>query len=305
MSRAFIFPGQGSQAVSMGSDFYENSSVFKQAISEASEALGYDLWDIIVSNPEDKLNQTEFTQPALLAVSVATYRAALEAGVEAPSVVSGHSLGEYSALVVAGAIDFSDALKLVRARGQFMQQAVPSGEGAMAAVLGLDQQTIQEACESVEGVVEAANLNAPGQIVIAGSKEAVQSALPLLKDAGAKRALELPVSVPSHCSLMKPAAEKLSELLNSIEIKSPSIPVIHNVTAKTADTPEEIRSLLVEQLYSPVRWVDCVEALKSYSVESLVECGAGKVLSGLVKRIDRSLPCISLNSSSSLDELKG
>jgi len=305
MSRAFIFPGQGSQAVSMGSDFYENSSVFKQAISEASEALGYDLWDIIVSNPEDKLNQTEFTQPALLAVSVATYRAALEAGVEAPSVVSGHSLGEYSALVVAGAIDFSDALKLVRARGQFMQQAVPSGEGAMAAVLGLDQQTIQEACESVEGVVEAANLNAPGQIVIAGSKEAVQSALPLLKDAGAKRALELPVSVPSHCSLMKPAAEKLSELLNSIEIKSPSIPVIHNVTAKTAETPEEIRSLLVEQLYSPVRWVDCVEALKSYSVESLVECGAGKVLSGLVKRIDRSLPCISLNSSSALDELKG
>lgn len=305
MSRAFIFPGQGSQAVSMGSDFYENSSVFKQAISEASEALGYDLWDIIVSNPEDKLNQTEFTQPALLAVSVATYRAALEAGVEAPSVVSGHSLGEYSALVVAGAIDFSDALKLVRARGQFMQQAVPSGEGAMAAVLGLDQQAIQEACESVEGVVEAANLNAPGQIVIAGSKEAVQSALPLLKDAGAKRAIELPVSVPSHCSLMKPAAEKLSELLNSIEIKSPSIPVIHNVTAKTADTPEEIRSLLVEQLYSPVRWVDCVEALKSYSVGTLVECGAGKVLSGLVKRIDRSLPCISLNSSSSLDELKG
>ena len=305
MSRAFIFPGQGSQAVSMGSDFYENSSVFKQAISEASEALGYDLWDIIVSNPEDKLNQTEFTQPALLAVSVATYRAALEAGVEAPSVVSGHSLGEYSALVVAGAIDFSDALKLVRARGQFMQQAVPSGEGAMAAVLGLDQQAIQEACESVEGVVEAANLNAPGQIVIAGSKEAVQSALPLLKDAGAKRALELPVSVPSHCSLMKPAAEKLSELLNSIEIKSPSIPVIHNVTAKTAETPEEIRSLLVEQLYSPVRWVDCVEALKSYSVESLVECGAGKVLSGLVKRIDRSLPCISLNSGSTLDELKG
>lgn len=305
MSRAFIFPGQGSQAVSMGSYFYENSSVFKQAISEASEALGYDLWDIIVSNPEDKLNQTEFTQPALLAVSVATYRAALEAGVEAPSVVSGHSLGEYSALVVAGAIDFSDALKLVRARGQFMQQAVPSGEGAMAAVLGLDQQAIQEACESVEGVVEAANLNAPGQIVIAGSKEAVQSALPLLKDAGAKRAIELPVSVPSHCSLMKPAAEKLSELLNSIEIKSPSIPVIHNVTAKTADTPEEIRSLLVEQLYSPVRWVDCVEALKPYSVESLVECGAGKVLSGLVKRIDRSLPCISLNSSSSLDELKG
>lgn len=305
MSRAFIFPGQGSQAVSMGSDFYENSSVFKQAISEASEALGYDLWDIIVSNPEDKLNQTEFTQPALLAVSVATYRAALEAGVEAPSVVSGHSLGEYSALVVAGAIDFSDALKLVRARGQFMQQAVPSGEGAMAAVLGLDQQAIQGACESVEGVVEAANLNAPGQIVIAGSKEAVQSALPLLKDAGAKRALELPVSVPSHCSLMKPAAEKLSELLNSIEIKSPSIPVIHNVTAKTAETPEEIRSLLVEQLYSPVRWVDCVEALKSYSVESLVECGAGKVLSGLVKRIDRSLPCISLNSSSALDELKG
>jgi len=305
MSRAFIFPGQGSQAVSMGSDFYENSSVFKQAISEASEALGYDLWDIIVSNPEDKLNQTEFTQPALLAVSVATYRAALEAGVEAPSVVSGQRLGEYSAVVVAGAIDFSDALKLVRARGQFMQQAVPSGEGAMAAVLGLDQQAIQEACESVEGVVEAANLNAPGQIVIAGSKEAVQSALPLLKDAGAKRALELPVSVPSHCSLMKPAAEKLSELLNSIEIKSPSIPVIHNVTAKTAETPEEIRSLLVEQLYSPVRWVDCVEALKSYSVGTLVESGAGKVLSGLVKRIDRSLPCISLNSSSALDELKG
>jgi len=305
MSRAFIFPGQGSQTVSMGNDFFENSSVFKQTISEASEALGYDLWDIIVNNPEDKLNQTEYTQPALLAVSVATYRAALDAAIEAPSVVAGHSLGEYSALVVAGAIDFSDALKLVRARGQFMQQAVPSGEGAMAAVLGLDQEAIQQVCDSVEGVVEAANLNAPGQIVVAGSKDAVQAALPLLKEAGAKRALELPVSVPSHCSLMKPAAEKLSELLASIEIKSPSIPVVHNVTAKTAETPEEIRSLLVEQLYSPVRWVECVEALKARSIESLVECGSGKVLTGLAKRIDRSLPCVALNSSSELNELKG
>jgi [acyl-carrier-protein] S-malonyltransferase len=303
MSKAFIFPGQGSQTVGMGSDFYEQSSVFKSVIERASAALDYDLWEIIANNPDEKLNQTEYTQPALLAVSSAIYQCVMEQGKVRPSFFAGHSLGEYSALVAAGSITLEDAVTLVRSRGQFMQQAVPEGKGAMAAVLGLEEEVISKLCLEVEGVVEAANLNAPGQIVIAGSKEAVQSVLPVLKDAGAKRALELPVSVPSHCSLMKPAAEMLEALLVDVSVSMPTVPVIHNVTARAAESTDEIKARLVEQLYSPVRWVDCVVALKEAGVEGLVECGAGKVLTGLVKRIDRSLPCVALNSVSVLDDL--
>ncbi len=303
MARAFVFPGQGSQSVGMGKDFYESSSVFRDAMVETSDALGYDLWQLIVDNPEDKLNQTEYTQPALLAVSIGIYRTALDKGLDKPAVLSGHSLGEYSALVAAEAIAFQDALKTVQMRGRFMQEAVPSGHGAMAAVLGLDKSAIEEVCGSLEGVVEAANLNAPGQIVVAGEKSAVQAALPLLKEAGAKRALELPVSVPSHCSLMKPAAEKLKGLLSDLKVNMPVIPVVHNVTAAVAESEEQIRELLVSQLHSSVRWVECVEAIKSFNVDGLVECGAGNVLSGLVKRIDRALPCVPLTSVSVLDEL--
>lgn len=303
MTRAFVFPGQGSQSVAMGREYFEASAVFKDTLTEASDALGYDLWDLIVNNPDDKLNQTEFTQPALLAVSIGMYRTAVSKFDSSPVAVAGHSLGEYSALVAAEALSFSDALRTVQARGQFMQQAVPAGEGAMAAVLGLEQAKIEEICASVEGVVEAANINAPGQIVIAGAKTSVQAVLPLLKESGAKRALELPVSVPSHCSLMKPAAEKLKELLADVDLKMPVIPVIHNVSAETAQSEENIRELLVSQLYRSVRWVECVEALKGYSIDGLVECGAGNVLTGLTKRIDKTLPCITLNSMSALEEL--
>lgn len=303
MAQAFIFPGQGSQSVGMGSDYYQESAVFKNTMEEAADALKYDLWDLIVNNPEDKLSQTEYTQPALLAVSVAIYRVAMERVTDKPAVLSGHSLGEYSALVAAGALSYEDALQVVQARGRYMQQAVPSGEGAMAAVLGLEQAAVEDICSSVDGVVEAANINAPGQIVIAGEKSAVQTVLPLLKDAGAKRAIELPVSVPSHCRLMKPAAERLEQLLSDVTVKVPAIPVVHNVTAAVASSEQEIRSLLVAQLYSPVRWVECVNAIKSYSVAGLVECGSGNVLTGLAKRIDRSLPCVTLNSISSLDNL--
>ena len=303
MSVAFLFPGQCSQSVSMGQDLYDQDELYRNTIEEASNALGYNLWDIIVENTDDKLNQTQFTQPALLATSIALYRCYLSKGGERPTVLSGHSLGEYSALVASGALSFVDGLKLVSARGQFMQSAVPVGEGAMAAVLGLSLDDIRAVCSTSEGLVEAANINAPGQIVIAGSKSAVVNILPLMKDAGAKRAIELPVSVPSHCELMKPAAKELALMLEGVNLSEPEIDVVHNVTAAPSGSVDDIKKLLIEQLYSPVRWVDCVEKLKDYGVDSLVECGPGKVLSGLVKRIDRSLSCSSLNSVGSMSEL--
>ncbi|GAA3934674.1 ACP S-malonyltransferase [Litoribacillus peritrichatus] len=305
MSSAFVFPGQGSQLVAMGSDFYDQSETFRNTLQEASDALEYDLWKIIKENSDDQLNQTQFTQPALLAVSIGIYRSYLDRGGVKPVAVSGHSLGEYSALVAAGVIDFADAIRLVGARGKFMQEAVPAGEGAMAAVMGLDLGEIQRICAESQGVVEAANLNAPGQIVIAGSKESVVNVLPLLKEAGAKRAIELPVSVPSHCSLMRPAAEKLEEMLSGIALSAPSIDVVHNVSAMTESDLNAVKLLLVEQLYSPVRWVDCIEKLKDLGAQRLIECGPGKVLAGLTKRIDRSLACSSLGSLDSMSEVLG
>lgn len=303
MSCAFIFPGQGSQSVGMYQSLYQGNEVFKSTIDQASAVLEYDLWQVISENPDDQLNKTEYTQPALLACSIAAYRAYLDAGGKMPSVMAGHSLGEYSALVAAGNLSFETALSLVRLRGQLMQQAVPEGTGAMAAVLNLTLEQINTVCSQLDGVVEAANINAPGQIVVAGDATAVEQSLPLFKDAGARRALPLPVSVPSHCSLMKPAAEQLQKALSLIEIEASAIPVVHNVSAQPVRNPDEIKTMLVQQLYSSVRWVDCVETLKAFGIEYAVECGPGNVLAGLVKRIDKTLPVKALNSDESLAAL--
>lgn len=302
MSFAFVFPGQGSQSVGMLSEL---STVYPQVLAtfaEASEALGYDLWKLVSEGPEQDLNQTERTQPAMLAAGVAVWRAWQATTDELPTYLAGHSLGEYTALVASGALDFSDAIKLVEMRGQFMQQAVPAGEGAMAAILGLEDDDVRAICEQASefGVVEAVNFNSPGQVVIAGSAEAVNPAIELAKEKGAKRALLLPVSVPSHCALMKPAADKLAEVLAGITINTPTIPVIHNASVTAVDSADEIKNLLAMQLYSPVRWVETVQWFASQGVDTLVECGPGKVLAGLTKRIDKSLTGLAVLDEKSL-----
>lgn len=287
---AFIFPGQGSQALGMLSDVAASSPLVELTFAEASEGLGYNLWDL-VQNDEEKLNQTQYTQPALLTASIALWRLWLERGGEKPSFLAGHSLGEYSALVAAGVLSLKDAAVLVQARGEFMQAAVPAGTGKMAAIIGLDDDKVRQACSDSAGdeVVEAVNYNSPGQVVIAGSATAVERAMEACKEAGAKRALPLPVSVPSHCALMKPAAEKLAEKLASINFNSPEIPVINNVDVSAEATAEAIKDALIRQLYNPVRWTETVQHLKDEGVETLYECGPGNVLCGLAKRIDRSL----------------
>jgi len=290
-SLAFVFPGQGSQAVGMLANVAEQFPQIKATFDEASAVLGTDLWQLVQEGPAEVLNRTDMTQPALLAASVALWRVWSEQGGATPAFMSGHSLGEYSALVCAGALGFKDAVKLVNKRGLFMQAAVPAGEGAMAAIIGLDDTAIESACEqAAQGdVVSAVNYNSPGQVVIAGQTEAVNRAMVLCKEAGAKRALPLPVSVPSHCALMKPAAEQLAAELESIIISTPVIPVLQNVTAKVTTDPEAIKANLVQQLYRPVLWVDCVNSMASQGVGRMLECGPGKVLSGLNKRISRSL----------------
>lgn len=287
---AFVFPGQGSQSVGMMTDFADESTV-KQTFEEASEVLGYDMWSLVSDGPAESLNETHRTQPALLTVSTALWRLWVEKENPQPEFMAGHSLGEYSALVAAGSMAFSDAVKLVEQRGEFMQQAVPAGTGKMAAIIGLDDDLIQQACdESAESqIVSPVNYNSPGQVVIAGNLEAVERAMVACKDKGAKRALPLPVSVPSHCSLMKPAAEQLAEVLASIQIKAPSIPVVNNVDVAVCHTADEIKDALVRQLYCPVRWTESVGYLASKGVNQLFECGPGNVLSGLARRIDRSL----------------
>jgi len=269
--------------------------------AEASKALGYDLWQLVQEDDAGALNQTHITQPALLTASVALWRLWLQQGGATPSVLAGHSLGEYSALVCAGALDFADALKLVEARGQFMQAAVPAGEGAMAAIIGLDNAAIADACRaSAQGqVVAPVNYNSPGQVVIAGSSAAVERAMLACKEAGAKRALPLPVSVPSHCALMLPAADKLKQMLVDIDIKIPTIAVIQNVDAKVATTSEAIANNLVAQLHQPVLWAQCVEAIADSGVELVIECGPGKVLTGLTKRINKTLQSASINDAAS------
>lgn len=303
---AIVFPGQGSQAVGMLSELAEQHEAVTQTFAEASEVLGYDLWTLVQNGPAADLNETFRTQPALLAASVAIWRVWQEQGNEKPVVLAGHSLGEYSALVCAGVIDFKEAIKLVELRGQLMQQAVPAGVGAMSAIIGLDNDAIAKACEeAAQGeVVSPVNFNSPGQVVIAGNKDAVERAGALCKEAGAKRALPLPVSVPSHCALMKPAADKLAEKLQEIEFKAPEVSVINNVDVQAETTPEAIKDALVRQLYGPVRWTEAVEKMAAEGVESLLEMGPGKVLTGLTKRIDRKLSAAAVNDTASLDAAK-
>ncbi len=300
---AMVFPGQGSQAVGMLKDLAENYPVVKSTFDEASQVLGYDLWALVQEGPAEELNKTWQTQPALLASSVAIYRVWQSINGAQPEFMAGHSLGEYSALVCAGVIDFKDAIKLVELRGKLMQEAVPSGTGAMFAIIGLDNDSIQKACEqAAQGqVVAPVNFNSPGQVVIAGNKEAVERAGALCKEAGAKRALPLAVSVPSHCALMKPAADKLAITLNDITFNTPKFAVINNVDVKVETSAEKIKSALIAQLYSPVRWTESVEEMAKQGVTLLVEMGPGKVLTGLTKRIVDSLSACAVNDKASLD----
>ena len=303
---AIVFPGQGSQAVGMLAELAEKFSVVIDTFAEASEVLGYDLWALVQNGPAEDLNQTHRTQPALLTASVAIWRVWQQEGGEQPTVLAGHSLGEYSALVCAGVMDFKDAVKLVELRGQLMQEAVPAGIGAMSAIIGLDNDAIAKACEeAAQGqVVSPVNFNSPGQVVIAGNKEAVERANVLCKEAGAKRALPLPVSVPSHCELMKPAADKLAVALENIEFNAPAIPVINNADVATETDPAAIKLALVKQLYGPVRWTESVERMASEGIEQLLEMGPGKVLTGLTKRINRALGGSAVNDSASVEAAK-
>jgi len=299
---AMVFPGQGSQTVGMLASLAAENPVIEQTFQEASEALGYDLWALVQNGPAEELNKTWQTQPALLTASVALWRLWQQKGGSAPVLLAGHSLGEYSALVCAGVIDFADAVRLVELRGKLMQDAVPEGTGAMSAIIGLDDAAIAQACaESAQGqVVSPVNFNSPGQVVIAGNKEAVERAGAACKAAGAKRALPLPVSVPSHCALMKPAADKLAVALEEITFNAPTIPVVNNVDVKCETSPDAIRSALVRQLYSPVQWTRSVEFIAAQGAERLLEVGPGKVLTGLTKRIVDSLTATAINEPASL-----
>lgn len=303
MTLAFVFPGQGSQSVGMLKDLADNFSEVSSTFQEASDALGYDLWALIQDGPAEKLNSTDITQPAMLASGVATWRAWQAKGGAAPQVMAGHSLGEYTALVCAGSLDFVDAVKLVSQRGKFMMEAVPAGSGGMAAILGMDDEVVRQIClEAANGeVLEAVNYNSPGQVVVAGNKSAIERVCILAKEKGAKRALELPVSVPSHCALMQPAADQLAEVLSGISFKTPSIPVINNVDVIAAVSEADIRDALRRQLFSPVRWVETIEKMSADGVDNVIECGPGKVLVGLNKRINKSMLSAALVDLTSLE----
>ena len=297
MSFAFFFPGQGSQSLNMMSGF-DGVSIMRDTFDEASNILGQDLWAMINGDDTEIIGQTINTQPLMLAAGVATYRAYLAAGGKTPSVVAGHSLGEYSALVAAGCLKFVDSVKLVRLRAELMQSAVPQGVGAMAAILGLDDDVVRQVCASAEQgeVCEAVNFNSIGQVVIAGNTAAVERAMSTAKEAGAKRALLLPVSVPSHCRLMKPAAEKLAIALQDITLTTPQIRVIHNADVASYNDVAQIKDALVRQLYSPVRWTETVQLLVREGITQSAECGPGKVLAGLAKRIEKEAVCTALVS---------
>lgn len=291
MTFAMVFPGQGSQSVGMLAELSESYKQVKETYQEASDALGYDLWNLVQNGPEEELNKTHITQPAMLAGGIAVWRIWNAENGPMPVSMAGHSLGEYSALVAAGAISLKEATGLVADRGKFMQEAVPEGVGAMAAILGLDDGTVIDVCgKAAEGeVVTAVNFNSPGQVVIAGNKNAVERAVEQAKEAGAKRAVTLPVSVPSHCNLMVPAAERLAERLANIEINTPAIPVYNNVDVKAESDPVAIRNALKRQLFSPVRWVGIINAFTQNNIKYVVECGPGKVLAGLNKRINKQM----------------
>lgn len=303
---AFVFPGQGAQSVGMGKDFYDAVPASRRIFESVDEVLGFPMTNMIFEGPDSELKKTFNTQPALLTASVAAFEAVREQGVT-PDFVAGHSLGEYSALVASGVLSFEDAVGTVRARGEFMEQAVPGGQGAMAAVLGAEREALAELCRSItaEGhLVELANLNCPGQIVVSGSKEGVALVGERVKEAGGKRAIPLEVSGPFHSSLMKSAAEKLGGKLQPLHFDEPAIPVIANVTARPAASAEEIRGLLVEQVYSPVLWEDTVTYLISQGVDTFVEIGPGNVLTGLIKKTDKSVKLINVSSLDSLETLK-
>lgn len=300
---AFVFPGQGSQSIGMLADMLPLNTIIHKTFAEASETLGYDLWQLVQTGPEDELNDTRRTQPAMLTAGIAIWRLWQAQKGPQPQYLTGHSLGEYTALVAAGAMDFADAVKLVEQRGEFMQLAVPAGHGAMAAILGLDAEQVRQICEAAagEGHVAAANYNAPEQIVIAGNTAAVDRAVEAAKAAGAKRAITLPVSVPSHCALMRPAAEQLATQLETITINPPGIPIIHNADVAEHADAAAIRMALTSQLFKPVRWVETVQIMKDKGVQHVVECGPGKVLAGLNKRIDRTLNTLPINDAASFE----
>lgn len=306
MNIAVVFPGQGSQSVGMLDSYAADWPIVTETFAQASSVLDYDLWEIVSKGPEEQLNQTHITQPAMLAADIAIMRVMMELCMSKPFAFAGHSLGEYAALVAGGAIEFTDAIKLVAERGRLMQNAVPEGEGAMAAIIGLHNEAVREACaaaaEESGVVVEAVNYNSPGQVVIAGNVPGVELAIQKATEAGAKKAMRLPVSVPSHCALMKPAADELAKLLKVTEIKTPDIQVIHNVDAKSHDDPDEIRDALVKQLYSPVRWVQIMEILGSAADDALVECGPGRVLTGLARRIVKDVPAYALDKPESMQK---
>lgn len=305
MAFVALFPGQGSQAVGMLSDLAASHPVIQHTFTEASDALGYDLWALAQHGPADQLSLTEITQPLLLTAGVALLRAWTEAGGAAPQYACGHSLGEYSALTAFGAFGLADAVRVVQARGQFMQAAVPAGTGAMAAVLGLDDAVIEGICLEVAAelgdVVEAVNYNAPGQLVIAGHQRAVEAALPRLKAVGAKRALPLPVSAPFHCALMRPAAERLADVLAEVPLQSPTVPVIQNVSMRPETDPEQIRSQLITQTFSPVRWTQTIQGLQALGVKVAAEFGPGAVLCGLAKRIETEVAHAPLGTVAQFD----
>ncbi|VAW77106.1 Malonyl CoA-acyl carrier protein transacylase [hydrothermal vent metagenome] len=302
---AMVFPGQGSQSVGMLAALANDFPAVTETFSAASAALGYDLWERVQQGPAELLNQTACTQPAMLAAGVASWRCWQTKTERLPAIMAGHSLGEYTALVCAGALDFVDAVGLVEKRGHYMQNAVPDGQGAMAAILGLDDDQVRQLCvEAAEGeVVSAVNFNSPGQVVIAGQLAAVERAMKLAKTVGAKRALALPVSVPSHCSLMQPAAELFAQDLAEVVVNMPSIPVLHNVDAGRKETTDAIRAALVAQLYQPVRWVEIVRAMHAAGALKVLEMGPGKVLAGLNKRIEKTMPGIAVQTAADIDNM--
>lgn len=301
---AFVFPGQGSQKIGMLAELSKKHPVISQTFAEASEVLGYDLWDLVQNGTQEDITLTERTQPLLLTASVALWRVWQQEGGAQPSLMAGHSLGEWSALVCAGVVQFKDAVRLVRNRGAYMQEAVPQGQGAMAAIIGLDDDIIKAICTNACQGEEVApvNFNSPGQVVIAGNTAAVERAMAGCKEAGAKRALPLPVSAPFHTNLMKPAADRLADEIMATEFSTPQILIVHNVHAQTESDPEKIKQLMIDQICSPVLWVDCVNTLTENGIEAVVECGAGKVLSGLCKRIERSLGAQATEDSANLEK---
>lgn len=303
---AFIFPGQGSQAVGMGKDLFDNFSAAREVFEEADEALGFSLSEMCFSGSEEDLAMTANTQPAILTTSVAAFRSMEAEGFASPDFVAGHSLGEYSALVAAGVLSFADAVRTVRKRGMYMQEAVPVGVGAMAAILGADVQTVEAACaDAAQGqVCSPANINSPSQIVIAGDADAVDRACELLKERGAKRAIKLNVSAPFHCTLMKPAAEKLGVDLDNLEYREFRFPIVTNLNAELNEDSGGVNNDLWRQVWSPVKWLQSVRKLRSLGVETFVEIGPGKVLSGLVRQIDRDVRCLNVENSESLRNTK-